>query len=113
MLLVSRMSDVITHSDNRPDRQKSINCSTLILQYNKNSVQGLTFELDVAGDEPDAVHPPDSPAQLAEHAPEDRLREARVRLGRRDEVKELPARDVLEDEQVVRGRAERVDVRDD
>ena len=62
---------------------------------------------------PHRMHPPHRPTQLSKHPSQHRLRQTLVRLGRRDEVEELPARDVLEHEQVVRGRAERVDVRDD
>lgn len=48
-----------------------------------------TFELDVAMNEADLVHPPDCSAQLAKHPPRESLGDARVPVG--DKVEQLPA----------------------
>ena len=64
-------------------------------------------------DEPDCVHPPHGSAQLAKYAAQDRLCELRMGLRRRNQIEELATGNVLEHEQVVRRRAERVYVRHD
>ena len=63
----------------------------------------LTFELDIAVHEPNAVHPCDGTAQLIPHALERALAQRAPRAVAVYETKKIPTDEVWEDEHMVRG----------